>query len=166
MAREAVALLVCACIVAGVAASLEDGLPRPANFPDEPSVRYGPVPQLTENGMPVACEWYGFSNTLYEEPITSACQTSLRSALTNETVNPPNALQPFVYYTLMRLIDPATNESYCYQGCFQWEISTGAGPAPAPYFRGPAMAPLSYDGPAMAPYSESPYTAPTMSPGN
>lgn len=172
-------LLVCACIVTFVSASLEDGFPRPANFADEPTTSYGPDPVLTDSGISVSCDWYGFSNTLYANEITSTCQTILRRALTNSTANPASVLKPYVYYTLMRLIDPATNESYCYQGCFKLDFATPPVSAPPPsYVRGPAlapmlepvMAPIYFDGPAVAPVGESPYEspygAPAMSPGN
>lgn len=174
-------LFVLACIVSCVAGTLEDGLPRPANFADAPTISYGAEPKLTNDaGAPADCAWYGFSNLLYPESTTSVCQTTLRTALTNETANPATELHPYVYYTLVRLIDPATNESYCYQGCFKWDSAMSPvyapgpsyfrGPAPAPmYLDGPVMAPMYY-GPSMAPLSDSPYTspggAPAMSPGN
>jgi hypothetical protein len=112
-------LLILGCVVSGVLCSVEDGLPRPENFPDEPTTTYGPTPQLTgSNGLPSDCQWYGWANSLYDAASGTTCLDILRKALTNATVNPPSSLEPFKYYTIKRLIDPATNQSYCYEGCF------------------------------------------------
>ncbi|KAG0581492.1 hypothetical protein KC19_4G256600 [Ceratodon purpureus] len=176
--EAALTLLVLSCIAAGVAATLEDGIPRPNHFADAPTTSYGPYPELVnDDGSNADCDWYGFANLLYPGTAGLSCLDEMRAALTNATENPPSTLKPFLYYTLRRMIDPANNESYCYQGCFNLGFfgapASSPSYAPGPYVSEPISAPIyspipspySYEGPAMAPVVvDSPYSSPQGSP--
>ena len=156
-ARFLAFLLIGFCVMSRVFGSLQDGLPRPPNFPDLPTVTYDDTPQLDDaNGDPVTCTWYGFANENYEANTGSDCLTVLREALTNATVNPPANLQPYTYYTLKRLIDPATNQSVCYEGCFILGASVpGAAPTP---LTAASPSPLA----SSAPLGSPPVVAPSV----
>lgn len=171
--KAALVLLLLGCIAGGVAGGLEDGFPRPLHFADAPTTSYGPYPELRDASMVVAdCDWYGFGNVLFSNAQVRWCLEGMRAALTNATENPPSSLRPFMYYTLSRMIDPANNESYCYQGCFKLDALSGdpassPGLAPPPYVRGSSLAPLSSPGssPAMAPIvADSPSSSSEGSP--
>lgn len=150
------ALLVLGCVVSGVVCSVEDGLPRPPNFPDAPTATYDSTPALTDSaGAPVACQWYGWANTLYDATTGTTCLDVLRKALTNATVNPPATLQPYKYYTIKRLIDATNNQSYCYQGCFN--LGNSAAPAAAPSLGNPVAPPPALSSPpAVTPSVDAP----------
>ena len=125
-------LVIALCGLSRVSATLEDGIPRPANFPDLPTATYDNTPVLTGvNGLPSDCIWYGFANELYASSTGASCLTALRKALTNATVNPPSTMHPYVYYTLKRLMIASSNSSYCYQGCFNLGSATSPVPAPS-----------------------------------
>lgn len=156
-----VAFLVISCVVLSVSATQQDGLPRPKGYPDQPTVTYDATPLLTgSNGLPADCIWYGFANEIFPATTTSSCLSVLRLALTNATVNPPSKLKPYTYYTVNRLIDPATNESYCYEGCFDLANS----PAPSPGVA-PVPAPSSSLSPEPSVASPTPLSSPSPTPG-
>lgn len=154
--REAIVFVIVSCIVASVAGSDEDGLPRPINFPDAPTTSYGPEPEIKyPDGSLVDCTWYGFANELYDATIGETCLEDLRAALTNATEN--LALEPFVYYFASGPTDSdqETKEPYCYEGCFNMNVGAlppDSGALPPSYFDGPAPAPDCIRGPSLAPY--------------
>jgi hypothetical protein len=160
-----------------VSATLQDGLPRPKDFLDQPTVTYDATPQLTDsNGLPADCIWYGFANEIFNATTTLSCLLVLRLALMNATVNPPSSMKPYVYYTLQRLVDKATNESYCYEGCFDLGNSPAPSPgvvsAPAPLVSAPApvTAPSSSLSPVPSvasptPLGSTPLSSPSPAPG-
>jgi hypothetical protein len=168
--EAALTVVLLSCIAVGVAASLEDGLPRPDHFADAPTTAYGPYPELPDE---VDCDWYGFANELYPASKGLECLDEMRVALTNATENPASSLQPYLYYTLRRMIDPANNQSYCYQGCFDLGLSgapaSSPAYAPAPYVQGPGTSPPIYP-PAPPPVAlppvvaDAPYYSPEGSP--
>lgn len=134
MAREGiVVLVVVTCLVTAVAGTLQDGLPRPTNIVDEPFKSHGPLPEAKyPNGTVANCKWYGFRNTMYSERIVTACVNELRTALADSSLE--LILEPFAYYYLAGDVgaDPATDERYCYEGCFDIDSGSHNSPAPSP----------------------------------
>lgn len=181
MRTVVVTFAILACVATGVAGDVEDGLPRPANLPDVPTASYGSLPGVLDlQGELVPCEWYGFANQLFPVAVGLSCLVQLRDALLNATANPPGALNPYIYYTLGRFMDPVTGETICYEGCFKLRSSEPAAapivdspagffsPAPSPggYIRGPAplSSPMpSFSAQAPAPSGPSPVGSPMPS---
>nr|PNR62969.1 hypothetical protein PHYPA_001394 [Physcomitrium patens]PNR62970.1 hypothetical protein PHYPA_001395 [Physcomitrium patens] len=126
--------LVVGCIIVGISAQRSpDGLPRPENTRFSPDYPFGPTPTVYNNvtGAVIDCDWYGWENILY--PTSSVrCTYLLRAFLTNATLFPPSKREAYVYYYHSKLSDPATEEPYCYQGCFKLSASSSSPPsAPA-----------------------------------
>ncbi|KAG0570354.1 hypothetical protein KC19_6G156100 [Ceratodon purpureus] len=118
-----------------VVASVYDGRPRPAGYPDTPSEEYGPTPPCLFNGVAVKCQWYGFIHIDYlNTPEGTFCMPYTRSVLANTTRFPPGTVAPYIYWSLRsQIFNKTTNDSYCNYGCFDMGASGPVGsPAPTP----------------------------------
>lgn len=164
-----VTLVVIGCLVSAfqlAAGSLEDGLPRPPNIDDTPFTSHGPRPEAKyPDGAVANCKWYGFINRLYNRGTGAACVNALRTALVDASQD--SMLEPFVFYYLAGETgtDPANDERYCYEGCFNLELDGGPAASPSPSYFSPAPSPGGnfIRGPSLAPDC-SPQGSPVPSP--